>query len=62
MNRPFAPKLLMAVGLAGIAGISFAESKSALEISPRLTGSQLVVPVLTKLNGREGAATLADRF
>jgi len=62
MNRPLVQKLPMAVGLAGIAGISFAESKSALEISPRLPGSQLVVPVLTKLKGREDVATVAARF
>lgn len=62
MNRPFAQKQPMAVGLASISGISFAESKSALEISPRLPGSQLVVPVLNKLKGREDVATVAAGF
>jgi hypothetical protein len=73
MIRPFAQKLLMTVGLAAIAGISFAESNSAPEISPSLPGSQLVAPALLsgplhtiaepiKIEGYLGRFIIESRF
>jgi hypothetical protein len=73
MNRSFPSKLLVTLGLAVITGISFAESNSALEMSPTLPGSQLVVPTLlagplhrvaepVKIEGHLGRFVIESKF